>query len=256
MLTLVKRCLLMVQLMTRIPIPVSFDIKEDDFSRGIVFFPVVGLTVGAVAALAYWVVDGLFLSVPIAVIAALIAQALVTGAMHLDGLGDTFDGLFCNKDRDTMLQVMKDSRLGSNGLLAIVFALLLKLFMLWELGPGSLPVVLITMTMAGRWGIITACCTFTGVKGRKRGLGDLCLEGTGTAQLVWGGLLTLILMALFLKALAVVIVMIILVFALLAAKLIERRLGGMTGDTLGAVNEICEIVFLFTLLGVRRFWWI
>ena len=110
--------------------------------------------------------------------------------------------------------------------------------------------------MAGRWGIIIACCTCSGVKGRKRGLGDLCLEGAGTAQLVWGGLLTLVLMALFLKTLAVVVVVIILISALLTSKLMERRLGGLTGDTLGAVNEICEIIFLFILLGVRRFWWI
>ncbi|HHU64128.1 MAG TPA: adenosylcobinamide-GDP ribazoletransferase [Clostridiales bacterium] len=256
MLLMLKRCLLAMQLMTRIPIPVSFDIKEQDFAKGIVFFPVVGLAVGAVVAFVYWVVYGVFLSPPVAIIAALIAQTLVTGAMHLDGLGDTFDGLFCNKDRDTMLRVMKDSRIGSNGLIAIVFALLLKLFMLWELGPVGLSTVLITLPMAGRWGIIIACCTCSGVKGRKRGLGDLCLEGAGTAQLVWGGLLTLVLMALFLKTLAVVVVVIILISALLTSKLMERRLGGLTGDTLGAVNEICEIIFLFILLGVRRFWWI
>ena len=121
-----KIFILMIQFFTRIPINKELDIKREDFSKGIIYFPLVGLLVGCVNGLVYFMTSKV-LGGWIPLIALLISNIFVTGALHLDGLADTCDGLFSARKKEKMLEIMRDSRIGTNGAIALFVSLLLKL---------------------------------------------------------------------------------------------------------------------------------
>ena len=114
--------LVAVQLMTRVPVRLAAAPSDSELARAAAWFPLVGAGVGALAAAAYWAVERAHLPT-LAPWAALAAAVLVTGGFHEDGLGDTADGLFGGRDAERRLAIMRDSRLGSYGVLALVLTL-------------------------------------------------------------------------------------------------------------------------------------
>ena len=139
-----KSFIMMIQFLTRIPINVNLDISEDDFLQGIVFFPLVGLIIGMFTVVFHYFgyrLGGTFL----AAVMAVGAEAFITGGLHLDGLGDTFDGIYSNRSRERILEIMKDSRLGTNGALAIILVLLLKVALIHSIAPSRIYGVLLLM---------------------------------------------------------------------------------------------------------------
>src|SRR5437763_361804 len=96
---LIRRLILMIQFFTRIPIPVKINIKDDDFGKGLVLAPVVGLIIGCIVA-GVWYLSSLIFPGYICAILAMTTYVLVTGGIHLDGLGDSMDGLFSGKPRE------------------------------------------------------------------------------------------------------------------------------------------------------------
>ena len=133
-----KLFLAMLQFMTRIPVPESWT-KDLDFNRsveGIIWFPLVGFVVGAVATAVYSVAL-LWSDVYLASACYVLALALITGAFHLDGLADTCDGIFSARKRERMLEIMRDSRLGTNGGLALIFIILFRVLAVAHLASVS-----------------------------------------------------------------------------------------------------------------------
>ena len=109
-----KQLLLMLQFFSRLPLPWQLTVTEEDFHQGILFLPLVGLLLGAVNALAYWL-GAMLGGRELAALAAIVSNLWLTGAFHLDGLADTCDGIYSSRKRERMLEIMKDSRVGTNG---------------------------------------------------------------------------------------------------------------------------------------------
>lgn len=243
---LIKGFALMIQFLTRIPVPIHFVIEDKDFAASSIHMPFVGLLVGACMAL------GLALGslTPYQFMPAILAvafQMLITGVFHLDGLGDTFDGLFSNKPRHRILEIMRDSRIGTNGAATIFFSILLKVLLITELFnrfPGSLGYLLVSfMPAVGKIAILTSAALSVYAR-PEGGLGKSFINGIGLKEWLVGTFLGVLLVWLVLGPTGIPHLAVPIAAAYAFTKFVERRIGGMTGDTLGAANEIGEILYL------------
>ena len=124
-----------LQFMTRLPVPRDTEHSDQSFARSARFYPAVGLVVGAIAGLAYFLLGQVFPE-NVATFMCIVVAVAVTGALHEDGLADVADGLGAN-NRERRLEIMRDSRIGSYGVLALIFAVGIKAAILAGLpGPG------------------------------------------------------------------------------------------------------------------------
>ena len=234
-----KRFLAALQFLTVIPLPGESNPGEQVLGGSLVFFPVVGLLIGAVVALIDWAL-GQFLPIGVTSVLAVILLIAVSGGLHIDGLADTADGLFSSRPRERILTIMKDSRTGPMGVAAIVAVVSLKIALIASVaGPWRWWVLLLT-PLAGRCALLVHIALLPYVRpegglagifcrNRSRGHALWALAVLLAAGAVSGGMPGLIAgIAAFLGAL------------LLAAYLV-RRIGGLTGDTLGAACELTEL---------------
>jgi len=235
--------------LTIIPLPfVRFGTGGRELTNSAVFFPLAGLTIGLLLSAASWLLLHL-LSVPPVAVTALILSFFLTRGLHFDGLADTADGLIGTTDREKAFKAMSDSAVGVMGAAALFFVYLLKYALLVDFGFNDLPFALLFMPLAGRWAIVYAGTWFS--PARNRGLGDMFLRGLRWPILLKASLLAFLLLFVFAwwNASLVISVFIGCLFALAAAHLLtfyaSRRLGGITGDILGASCEIGEVFFLF-----------
>lgn len=182
--------------------------------------------------------------VPPMVLAALLVVGLVvlTGGLHLDGLMDTCDGLFGGLTRERKLEIMRDSRVGSFGVLAGACALLLKFACLASLHSGTLPIVFLVTLPSARWTLVLALRFFPGA--RTSGLGATFRQNITRPKLVLAGAITLAIVFIGAQFSGLLIWCVITFTALSLGAWITRQLGGLTGDTYGAIAEITEIIGL------------
>ncbi len=209
-------------------------------------FPVVGVAVGLIAALGFWVADGLGLPVSIAALVAVGAGMLVTGALHEDGLADVADGFGGGRDADAKRRIMRDSRIGSYGVLALILGVAAKLAVLAALPDlETVAAALLTSHALGRAGIPALACWLPPAsadgRGREAGrpgaVGALWAAGIGAGV----GLMVLpggIGLAAALSAATA---------ALAVGWLARRQIGGATGDVYGAAEQAAEIAALLAL---------
>lgn len=233
--------------LTRIPSPVKGDVSQQDIGQSIVYYPVVGLLLGLL--LFVLVQSSLFLitDFPSELLAAIILTVwvLITGALHLDGLADSADAWIGGmNNRDRTLEIMKDPNCGPSAVVAIVLTLLLKWTALTYLLKTGNSAFLIVVPMLSRSVIISLFMTTLYV--RDSGLGSAFLEFMPEEARLWGVLLVSAIVYWLLASLVSLILVIIVVMAL--RSLMLRRIGGMTGDTVGATVEITEAVALVALV--------
>ncbi len=237
------------QFMTRIPVPESWT-KDFDFNRfveGIVWFPLVGVVVGAFAAAAFYFANQLFDSA-IAAACYVLALALITGGFHLDGLADTCDAIFSARKREQMLEIMKDSRLGTNGGLALIFIVVFRVLVVNHLATSASDMVLfylIAAPVAGR--ALMVILMYRQTYARESGLGNVFIGKVTAKQTLITLATSLMLVALLGQISAIRAWFFTLIFAYGYQRFIHKRLGGQTGDTLGGGNELFELCFLLML---------
>jgi adenosylcobinamide-GDP ribazoletransferase len=244
-----KRFVLMIQFLTTIPIRVNLNVTNEDFGKGLVFAPAVGLLLGGILGCAALLAEKVF-SGYITAVLMLVLYILLTGGLHLDGLGDTFDGLFSNRSRERMLEIMRDSRVGTNAVLAIGCVLLLNTVLL----SGS-PIikVLLLMPVAGRVGSVVGAGVSTYAR-RGEGLGKSFIDVCGWKEIVMGVLVGGIIFFAAAGVKGLVLTGIAAISALVLVKFFSRKIGGATGDILGAVCELNQTVFLLAAYLVQQYW--
>jgi len=227
--------------LTRLPIRAGV-ISDDDLGRSVGFFPLVGLVLGfAIAGLAY-AADRLF-PPPMTAVLVTIALAAVTGGLHLDGLSDLFDGLGGGQgNREKTLAIMRDSRIGAQGAIAVFLALGAKIAAASTLIEDGDFLALAAIPVIGRFAVGPAIVLFP--YARAEGLGRAFNGRARPLQLVIAALITgavilglgPTLVAAALGALGV---------TLLLAVALRLHLGGLTGDIYGAIIEIAEVTAAF-----------
>ncbi|CQJ10070.1 cobalamin synthase [Yersinia mollaretii] len=239
-----------LQFMTRIPVPERWTqgLAMDHYERGIVGFPLIGLIVGGMGGGVFTLLVP-WCGVPLAALGYVLALALITGAFHLDGLADTCDGVFSARKREQMLEIMRDSRLGTNGGVALIFIVLAKVLVVSELAlrDVSMFALLTAASVVGRTVIVLLMYRQRYAR-EGNGLGNIYIgkvTGRQTVITLAGGAILTLLLGQGAAVLALVITMAVV---WLLATYLRRRLGGQTGDTLGAAAEVGELVFLLALL--------
>jgi adenosylcobinamide-GDP ribazoletransferase len=225
-------------------------------SPALPWFPLVGAMIGVALAALDWLLAH-FLALPVRDAMLLIASALVTGMLHLDGFVDCCDALLGTRSTEARLAILRDSRVGAYGALGAALLLLALYAALGELD-GSLRVAaLVVAPTLGRWGIVLALWRFP--YARSEGVGTSFRSTTrqhmALATAAAAVILGVVAIALWIGAVPVVLAIIVLTLVLLAAAALAvtfafahwasgRLGGGLTGDTYGAVNELVELVVL------------
>lgn len=242
--------LVSVQFLTRIPVPQNLNPTEDSLSKSLVWFPVVGAVLGiALFGLGF----GLSAAGLDKDVCALIMIALgvcLTGAFHEDGFGDTIDGFYGGYTRPRRLEIMRDSRIGTFAALGLTILLLFRFTVFTKIDPQAWLVPLVLGFLNGRWAAIVHMKVLPYVREKEGQVGIVkpFVEMKGnTFWLATGFVGLLNLMALGLKD-GLFLLGLLSVFCYLVAKYFRKKIGGMTGDTLGAINIFCEIVSLVYIL--------
>lgn len=221
------------------------DTTDTSYMPGGEYFPLVGLLLGALL----WLLSLLLAPlVPQMVLAALLVVTLVilTGGLHFDGLMDTCDGFFGGLTRERKLEIMRDSRVGSFGVLAGACALLLKFACLASLHEYSLLAVFLVTLPSARWSMVLALRVFP--PARASGLGAMFRQAVTPQALVVASALSLVIALATAHLAGLLIWCIITATALALGSWATRSLGGLTGDTYGAIAEIAEIVGLLAFV--------
>jgi adenosylcobinamide-GDP ribazoletransferase len=228
--------------------PVRLNSNNDgafDLSRSIIFFPVVGAIVGGVTAGIYWILKP-FLPPTVLSIIVVALPIFFTGGIHFDGLMDTCDGIFSGRSRERSLEIMRDSRVGSMGVIAGILNVLLRCSLLIELPAAALPVVLVSQTATGRLVMSLALHFFP--YARKDGLGHGFTENRKIGYVALASLLAIFIIYSMVGTAGIVIGLITIIVAMLIAAWVKGKIGGLTGDVYGALNEVSENIFLLLYL--------
>jgi adenosylcobinamide-GDP ribazoletransferase len=202
-------------------------------------WPLVGVAIGAIMALACGI--GLWLSLPplMAALLALAAGALTTGAMHEDGLADLADGFGGGRDRQRKLEIMRDSRIGSYGVVALILALTFRVTGITTLAEaGSAAAALIGIAAASRAVLPAALVLMPAA--RSDGLGRAAAGDDPAPVLIAAGIGFLCLLPLGFGT-AILAAFAMALAALILAGIAMRQIGGQTGDVMGAMQQVAEI---------------
>lgn len=234
-----KRLILMLQFLTKLPLPFKIDAKEEDFSKGIIYFPIVGLVIGALMAGLYIGLSAIT-NIMIASVLVIVFEIFITGGLHLDGLADSFDGLYSYRDKDRMLEIMKDSRVGTNGVLVLIVNIVLKMVLLISIDPEIVPTLLLLMPVVSR--LMVVLLSAISKYARNNGMGGFFIGKTTKLQLVITITLVLFMHLIYLEGLFLLGMIIIL--TLIYRYHVYSKIDGITGDVLGAVVEMSEVFYL------------
>lgn len=242
---------LAVQILTRLPVDVGARYSAEHMAASVRYYPLVGALIGgllggAVCALEHAV------SGEAAILGAIVIGLVITGAFHEDGLADTFDGIGGGRTRAAALEIMRDSRLGAYGALALIGCVSLKVAMLAELPGAQVPWALLVAHTVSRLSSVLVIAT--GTYARDEGIGKPISQKMTPASLLIAmacslGALLVGLLKLPLAAVAGGIAAVALSHLLLR-RWIERRIHGYTGDTLGAIQQAGELGFYAGMLWV------
>ncbi|MCZ7584735.1 MAG: adenosylcobinamide-GDP ribazoletransferase [Deltaproteobacteria bacterium] len=230
-----------LQFLTRLPTPGISDEQATQLGRAVPHFPLVGAIVGALSAAIAYGATAAGLSPGLAAIAAVASAALVTGALHEDGLADSADGLFAGS-RDRALEIMRDSRTGVFGATALILAFALRFGALWSTDPAWWLRGLVAAHALGRWAAAALLITQPYARSGDETARATAFTRSRPKNAFWPTSIVALALA-FLAGGRVGLVAILLAVCVVGgwAALTKRRIGGQTGDTMGAACVMAEI---------------
>ena len=237
--------LIALQFLTIFPVKIKGEIKEKEFGKSLIFFPLIGTIIGIILFLTLFLVD--FLPDLVRSTFILGVSILITGGIHLDGFADTFDGFYGFKTKEERLNILRDSKIGVIGAISLFFLLLFKFVMIVSIKKAVLWKTLIIMPTYGRWNLVLAC--YFSQYPREQGKAKYFIENSKLSYVISGKIFTLFLFLFLFQLNGIILFVLPLPFLFLFIYWSKKKIGGMTGDTLGAMNEISEcLILLFSLL--------
>ena len=184
---------------------------------------------------------------------------ILTGGLHYDGLADSFDGLFCGKDKSSILEIMQDSRIGTFGVLGIVINILLKLGVVYVFIENSMIEFLVFSVIFSR--TMQVFYAYKGKYAKEKGMGNLFIGKINSKLMAKTGFIFVVInivLSVFFEDFqlyfTIITVMITTSMAFIALmilkKKIDKKIGGITGDILGLVAETSETIYLYIMIMV------
>jgi len=235
--------------LTIFPVGRDLPVEPPQLARSMGLFPAVGLVIGLLLVVLNWALAPLL---PRQVLDSLLVLILivVTGGLHLDGMADVIDGLSGGRDREGSLRIMKDSRVGAMGAVSLAMLLLLKYVSLHNVPQEFKPAALLLMPAAGRWiQVVLACCApYVRPEG---GTGAAFVDHVGAREFLLAGVTLAAATFVLFAWKGGVLLLLLGLAALVLLRYFRRRLGGVTGDVLGAATELIEVFTLLAVLSLR-----
>ena len=236
---MIKEFIILLQFMTRIPVPIKVEYDEEKLGKSIKYFPLVGLIIGFFLFAVNFLAGKVTENRQITAVIVIMAEILITGLIHIDGLGDTADGLFSYAGKEKMLEIMKDSRIGTNGTVTLVLYFLAKMVFLSEVKPEYILLYPIISRMS------TSINAGLGEYARKKGMSNGIIEKNGKKEAVISVMITAALSFAVLRFKGLIVMALAILFILFFMENVKRKIDGITGDTMGASLEITGILVLF-----------
>lgn len=234
-----KRFFAAIRFLTILPVPGGWSGDEKTLARSIFFFPLAGLAIGLIAAAFDYAVGRALPLLPASVLTILVLIGL-SGGLHMDGLADTADGFFSARPRAKMMEIMRDSRIGVMGVLAVVFVVLLKVTLLAVMVTPSRWVLILLMPLAGRAAVVLLMTALPYAR-PEGGLATLFAGSRSWLHGLWAWGLMFVLSGWLAQGLGLAAAILALILTALFILYNRSKIGGYTGDTLGAVCELAEM---------------
>lgn len=247
---LARRFLTAVGFLTRIPVPWKMQAGPEALGSAAVFFPVVGLLIGA-GAVALNHIFSRRLAHDVTVIIILVFFVVITGGLHEDALADAVDGFGGGWEKQQVLEIMRDSRIGSFGALAIGLGLLARFVFMANLPIGRFDSYLVAGQVTSRWTALPLAFFLPPARNPGDGQGTLVAQKITALSLVIGTIFTAGVTWAVLGVEAMWVVAAMLATTAVSGVYYHRRIRGVTGDCLGATNQITELAVYLTGLVLR-----
>lgn len=247
-----EQFIILIQFMTRIPIPLKISYSEKKFGKSIKFFPLVGLIIGLVLYFTNFLITvylkNIFYNKTIIAIFLIILEILIVGIIHIDGLADTFDGLFSYAKKEKMLEIMKDSRIGTNGAVVLILYFITKTVLISEIITTN-PKYLIIFPIIAR--LSTPVNAGLSNYARKSGMSNAIISENGIFEAIFSLALSIILVFYIIDIKGIVAISIAFIFIIIFMLNVRKKIDGITGDTMGACLELTSILVLFLGIVLR-----
>jgi len=240
--------LLAFQFLTTIPLKIK-EISEQRIAASVIYFPLVGLFLGLFLLGISNLLSYLGFSYLASNVILVVILIIITGGMHLDGLADTTDAFLSGKSKEEMLNIMRDPCAGTMGVLSLICIILLKISLLTSINILFRPHALVLMCVLSRWSVVPVMFVFP--YARREGKAGVFIKGMNLKILVLSTSAVIICAILTWQINGLIALLIILGFACVIGKFVSRKIGGITGDTLGATIEMTEIITLLTVCIMR-----
>lgn len=238
--------LVLISFFTRIPIGNKVQYNEDNFKSALGLYSLMGAVIGAILVVVSLISNVFHISYIRGLLLTL-CYTIITGGIHFDGAADTVDGLFSGRTGERIFEIMSDSHIGAFGVLCLIF-IVLSQFVLFSY--MSMYACLL-MPIVGRCSVAVGSYHKKYAK-KNKGMGTLFIESINTKVLITNIVILLIASVLVPGRIVFLLsVAITLISAYLISKWIEKKIGGMTGDTCGFITEITQIIFMFSCLFIE-----
>ncbi|MEA4986835.1 MAG: adenosylcobinamide-GDP ribazoletransferase [Anaerovorax sp.] len=236
-----KTIWLMMAFFTRLPVP-YVEYTEERYLKGLKLIPLLGILMGGILyGLSFF---HLIFDQQVVSMILLGGYIVLTGGLHLDGLADTCDGIFSGRERDRMLEIMKDSHVGSFGVLSMIFFVAFYMVMY-----GRIPYeALVVLPVVGKSAPLISASFAEYV--RPSGMGKLLVDNCGKIELFMAIFVPTVVAAL-LNPWYLIAVGIAIASVILSTNHLKKVLGGITGDTMGMVCELSQMVFVFVIYATQ-----
>lgn len=234
-----RKLLIAISFFTRFPINIP-DVDENEFYESMIMMPIVGLIVGIILGACAWGLS--YINLPqVSAIVLIIVYIAVTGGLHFDGVADTVDGIFSARDHKRMMEIMKDSRLGSFGAIGLIL-LFLTLYSAYGGLVSNHWQYFVVIPLVGRTCAIESCC-FTHYANGGGGLGRRIIEITKPWHVVIYAALACACAWLLTGWTGMTAVIVTLIVNLFMMHGLTKKIGGFTGDTIGLTIEVNQAFF-------------
>lgn len=232
-----KSLLMVITFLTRLPIKHPYEYSKELYVKGIKYFPLVGLIIGGF--LYSGVLFEPYMDRPVLSFLLVLLYLWITGGLHLDGVADTCDGIFSGRERSKMLEIMGDSRIGTFGVISLIIVLGAYLVLFSYV---SFTAILVCPIVGKSSAIVSA---FNSVYAKKEGMGKDFVQGCQFGQLMSAILFPLLVVLVLQDYRMMMSVAICFIMVRLITIYIRNKLNGVTGDTVGFMMEVSQVIFLF-----------
>lgn len=243
-----EQLIILTKFMTRIPIPIKVDYDPKKLGKSIKFFPFVGLIIGFILYYTSIILVKFSKNNLINALIVIVIELMVVGIIHIDGLCDTFDGLFSYREKEKMLEIMKDSRIGTNGAIILVLYFIAKILFISEIFSINLKYLIIYPVLAR---LATPVNAAFSDYARKNGMSNFIISQNSTFEGIFSIILAAALSFLIFSFKGFELFLGAFLFIIFFMQFVKKKIGGVTGDTMGAALELTAIFVLFLAIFLK-----